>query len=367
MDFIDLKAQQKLIRDRIDRGIANVLDSGQYILGKEVETLEERLKEFSGSSNCIGVASGTDALLLALMALDIGAGDEVITSPFTYFATAESISLLGAKPVFVDIDPLTFNIDEEKIEAKINQKTKAIMPISLFGQCSHMDKINSLAASYGLPVIEDAAQSFGSKYKEKRSCNISTIGCTSFFPSKPLGGYGDSGACFTNDDKLAEKIRKLSTHGQDKKYHHSLIGFNARMDTIQAAILIEKLKLFEAEISNRNKVAKRYDAKILEATKKNGIEIVVPTILKENQSVFAQYTIKTKYRERILENMSKKDIPFAINYPMPIYKQKAYQGKLSDVTCEFAEQVCSEVISLPMHPYLSEEDQDRVIKAITMT
>ena len=364
MDFIDLKKQQKLIRENIDKSIAGVLDSGQYILGKEVSVLEESLSKFSGSSNCIGVASGTDALLLALLALEIGPGDEVITSPFTYFATAESISLIGARPIFVDIDCHTFNIDEEKIEEKINANTKAIMPVSLFGQCSNMDYVNELANSNGLSVIEDAAQSFGSAYKGKKSCNLSTIGCTSFFPSKPLGGYGDSGACFTNDEELAIKIRKLSTHGQDQKYHHSLIGVNARMDTIQAAIIIEKLKLFEAEIISRQKIARNYDLKIKEKSKLKGLEITVPSISKDNESVFAQYTIKTKYRDKVIESMKKSQIPYAINYPMPIYRQKAYTSEMAKVECKNAEKICSEVISLPMHPYLTEEDQDRVIEAI---
>ncbi len=364
MEFIDLKEQQKLIRGNIDKGIANVLDSGQYILGKEVSLLENSLCEFSGSSNCIGVASGTDAILLALLALEIAPGDEVITSPFTYFATAEVITLIGAVPVFVDINPDTFNINEEKIEERISKNTRAILPVSLFGQCSNMDYINNLADSYGLFVIEDAAQSFGSKYQNIRSCNLSTIGCTSFFPSKPLGGYGDSGACFTNDDELALKIRKLSTHGQDKKYHHSLIGMNARMDTIQAAILIEKLKLFEAEIKSRQKIAKRYDSKILEYSKATGLEITTPFISEENESVFAQYTVKTKHRDRVIDSMKSHGIPFAINYPMPIHKQKAYESEFSNIEYSISEQICSEVLSLPMHPYLSEENQDKVIEAI---
>ena len=364
MEFIDLKEQQKLIRHNIDKGIASVLDSGQYILGKEVSLLEDSLCDFSGSSNCIGVASGTDALLLALLALEIGPGDEVITSPFTYFATAEVITFLGAVPVFVDINPDTFNINEEKIEEKISKKTKAILPISLFGQCSNMDYINSLADSYSLFVIEDAAQSFGSKYKNINSCNLSTIGCTSFFPSKPLGGYGDSGACFTNDEELASKIRKLSTHGQDKKYHHSLVGMNARMDTIQAAILIEKLKLFESEIKSRQKIAQRYDSKIFEYSKSKDLEITTPFISEDNESVYAQYTIKTKQRDKVIDSLKGCGIPYAINYPMPIHKQKAFESKFSHIECRISEEICSEVLSLPMHPYLSEKNQDKVIEAI---
>ncbi len=364
MDFIDLKKQQELIRNNIDKSIANVLDSGQYIMGKEISILEESLSKFSGSSNCIGVASGTDALFLALLALEIGPGDEIITSPFTYFATAESISLIGAKPVFVDIDRHTFNIDETKIEEKIGPNTRAIMPVSLFGQCSDMDFINDLANSYGLFVIEDAAQSFGSSYKSKKSCNLSTIGCTSFFPSKPLGGYGDSGACFTNDEDLAIKIRKLSTHGQDQKYHHSMIGVNARMDTLQAAIIIEKLKIFETEIESRKKVAHNYDLRIREKSKSKGFEIIVPSVSKDNESVFAQYTIKTKDRDMLIDSMKKSQIPYAINYPMPIYRQRAYKSKLESIECKNAERACTEVISLPMHPYLTEEDQDKVIEAI---
>jgi len=365
MDFIDLKEQQKLIRKNIEKGILDVLDSGQYILGKQVPLLEEALAEFCGASNCIGLSSGTDALLLALMAVEVGQGDEVITSPFSYFATAEVISLLGAKPVFVDINSSTFNIQEDKIEEKINRNTKAIMPVSLFGQCSNMDFINDLAESYNIPVIEDGAQSFGSSYKEKMSCNLSTIGCTSFFPSKPLGGYGDSGACFTNDDELAEKIRKLSTHGQDKKYHHSLKGVNARMDTIQAAILIEKLKLFKTEIVSRQKIANRYDKKILEQVQLKGLDLSIPFIQEDNKSVYAQYTIKTSSRDKVIESMTNLGIPYAINYPMPIHKQEAYK-EFSDLKIKNAEKVCSEVLSLPMHPYLSEVNQNKIIEAISI-
>ncbi|MCX7632915.1 MAG: DegT/DnrJ/EryC1/StrS family aminotransferase, partial [Turneriella sp.] len=258
MEFIDLRSQQRRIRGEIERRIARVLDHGQYILGPEVRELETALAEFCGTKHCLTVASGTDALLIALMALNIGPGDEVIVPPFSFFATAEVVALLGAKPVFADIDDKTYNLAPEKLEAAITPRTKAILPVSLYGQCADFDAINAIATKYALPVIEDAAQSFGASYKGRKSCNLSTIGCTSFFPSKPLGCYGDGGAIFTNDDALAEKMAWLRVHGQDRRYHHPLIGINGRMDTLQAAILLAKLQIFPEEITLRATIGRRY-------------------------------------------------------------------------------------------------------------
>ena len=242
--FIDLQSQYQTIKPKIDGRINNVLDHGQYILGPEVEELEKELSKFVGVKHCISASSGTDTLLMSLMALDIGYGDEVITSPFTFISTVEVIALLGAKPVFVDINPRTYNLDHHLIEEKISSKTKAIMPVSLYGQCPDFDKINAIANKHNLPVIEDAAQSFGAKYKGKRSCSLSTIGSTSFFPSKPLGCYGDGGALFTDDDEIAKSLREIRAHGQDRRYHHPRVGINGRLDTLQAAILLEKLSIF---------------------------------------------------------------------------------------------------------------------------
>lgn len=251
IEFIDLKAQQTRIKDKIDAGIQRVLAHGQYILGPEVAELEEKLADFVGAKYCITCANGTDALQIAQMALGIGPGDEVITPGFTYIATAETVALLGAKPVYVDIDPRTYNLDPTLLEAAITPRTKAIIPVSLYGQCADFDAINAIAAKYGIPVIEDAAQSFGATYKGKRSCNLTTIACTSFFPSKPLGCYGDGGAIFTNDDELAVVLRQIARHGQDRRYHHVRVGVNSRLDTLQAAILLPKLEIFEDEIQLR--------------------------------------------------------------------------------------------------------------------
>lgn len=258
IEFIDLKAQQALIKEKIDAGIQRVLEHGQYILGPEVSELEEKLAAFVGAKYCISVANGTDALQIAQMALGIGPGDEVITPGFTYIATAETVALLGAKPVYVDVDPRTYNLDTQLLEAAITPRTKAIIPVSLYGQCADFDAINVIAARHGIPVIEDAAQSFGATYKGKRSCNLATIACTSFFPSKPLGCYGDGGAIFTSDEELAKVLRQIARHGQDRRYHHIRIGVNSRLDTLQAAILLPKLEIFSSELEQREHCAQRY-------------------------------------------------------------------------------------------------------------
>ena len=350
MEFIDLKTQQAKIREDIEANIRKVLDHGQYIMGPEVLRLEERLAAYVGVKHCIGVSSGTDALLIAMMALEIGPGDEVITTPFTYFATGEMIILLGAKPVFVDIDEQTYNINPRKIEQAITAKTKAIVPVSLYGQCADFDRINSIAIKYGLPVIEDGAQSFGATYKGKKSCSLSTIGCTSFFPSKPLGGYGDSGACFTDNDELANVMRQVRVHGQDRRYHHLRIGINGRMDTIQAAILLVKLDLFKKEEQVRQALGENYSQLLRE----NCPEIITPFIEKNNTSVYAQYTIQVKNRDELQRFLKNDGIPTAVHYPVCLNKQPA--TKTNEFNLPVSESLANKAMSLPMHPYLKDSD-----------
>lgn len=358
MQFIDLKKQYKLIETDILRSIQTVLEHGQYIMGPEIGKLEGQLAEFLGVKHVIVNSSGTDALLMALLALDIEPGDEVITSPFSFFASAEVIALCQAKPVFVDIDPISYNIDASKIEAAITSKTKAIMPVSLYGQCADMETINRIAKKYGLPVIEDGAQSFGATYKGIYSGALSTVGCTSFFPSKPLGGYGDSGACFTDDDVLAEKLIEIRNHGQNVRYCHRRIGINGRMDTMQAAILIEKLKLFPDEMIMRQKVAQRYQELLSDLVR-------TPIIMPGNVSAYAQYTIEVPNRDVFQKNMQDLGIPTAIHYPVAIHQQQAlkYLGyQVGDFP--FAEKASKHVVSLPMHPYMSLEEQQTVANAV---
>lgn len=353
MEFIDLAAQQARIKDKIDTNIQAVLAHGKYILGPEVDELEEKLAAYTGAKYCISVANGTDALQIAQMALGIGFGDEVIVPGFSYIATAETPAVLGAKPVYVDIDPVTFNIDPGKIEAAITPKTKAIIPVSLYGQCPDFDAINAIAEKHNLAVIEDGAQSFGATYKGRKSGNLSTIGCTSFFPSKPLGCYGDGGAIFTNDEELAKVIRQTARHGQDKRYHHIRIGINSRLDTLQAAILLPKLELLDQEVELRNQVASRYNHLLKDS------EFVTPTIESHNISVWAQYTIRTENRSSLQATLNAADIPSAIHYPIPLNKQLAVEDRLAYLP--EGDRVADEVLSLPMHPYLTESEQDSVV------
>lgn len=358
MQFIDLRAQQGRIKADLDRRIARVLDHGQYIMGPEVAELEEQLAEYVDSRHCIGVASGTDALLVALMALGIGAGDEVITTPFTFISSGETIALLGARPVFVDIDPLSFNLDPALIEAKITPRTRAILAVSLYGQCADFDRINIVAEKHGLPVIEDGAQSFGATYREKRSCGLTTIGCTSFFPSKPLGCYGDGGACFTNDDQLAQRLRQLRVHGQDRRYNHPLIGVNARLDTLQAAILLAKFSIFPDEVERRQRIAAKYNELLSAYT-------TVPVLAPGATSVYAQYTIRVEERDRLLEHLKATGIPTAVHYPIPLHLQPAFAGYgYKPGSFPHSEQAADQVVSLPMHPYLSEAEQLRIAEAV---
>ncbi|MDH5716988.1 MAG: DegT/DnrJ/EryC1/StrS family aminotransferase [Spirochaetia bacterium] len=358
MQFIDLKTQYAKIYEDVNKRIANVLDHGQYILGPEIKEMEEKLAEYTGSKHCISAASGTDALLISLMVLNIKADEEVITTPFSFIATAEVIALLGAKPVFVDIDKQTYNIDYTKIEEKINSKTKAIMPVSLYGQCADFDEINEIANKYNLPVIEDACQSFGAVYKEKKSNALSTIGCTSFFPSKPLGCYGDGGAIFTNDDALAEKMRHIRVHGQDKRYNHPILGINGRFDSIQAAVILSKLELFKEEVILREKIGKRYSEKLQDS-------VITPFVKEHNTHVYAQYTIQVENRNKFAAKLNEKNIPTAVHYPIPLHLQPVF-SYLNEGAGSYpeAEALSQKVISLPMHPYLSEEDQDKIINAV---
>lgn len=356
IEFIDLKTQQALIKDKIDASIQRVLAHGQYILGPEVAELEEKLAAFVGAKYCISVANGTDALQIAQMALGVGPGDEVITPGFTYIATAETVALLGAKPVYVDVDPRTYNLDPRLLEAAITPRTKAIIPVSLYGQCADFDAINAIAARHGIPVIEDAAQSFGATYKGKRSCNLTTIACTSFFPSKPLGCYGDGGAIFTNDEELATVMRQIARHGQDRRYHHIRVGVNSRLDTLQAAILLPKLEIFENEIAQRQQVALQY-GRLLGAA-----QIATPFVEPNNVSAWAQYTVQVDNRDALQQELKSTGIPTAVHYPIPLNKQPA----VADVTANLpvGDAIAQQVMSLPMHPYMAIEDQEKIVAAL---
>jgi len=359
INFIDLQAQYLEYQSEIDSEVLEVFSSAQFIGGEKLNALEKNLANYTGSKHAIGCSSGTDALLLSLMALDIGYGDEVITTPFTFIATAEVIAFLGAKPIFVDIDEDSYNIDPTKIENVITDRTKAIMPVSLYGQCADMDAINDIAKKYELPVIEDACQSFGATYNGKKSCNLSTIGCTSFFPSKPLGAYGDGGAIFTNDDELATKMRMLLNHGQDERYKHKYIGINGRLDAIQAAILNVKLKHFDKEVKARDEIGTRYNDLLEDA------DVITPKIAENNSSVFAQYSIRVKNREELIDKLNSQDIPTAVHYPIALHLQEAF-ASLSYNKGDFpiSEKVSSQIMSLPMSPYLSEAQQDFIVKTI---
>ncbi len=358
MPFVDLAAQQEQISGAIRSGIERVLAHGKYILGPEVEELEARLADFCGAAHCISCANGTDALQIALMALGIGPGDEVIMPSFSYIATAEAAALLGAKPVYVDIDPLTFNLDPELLEAALTERTKAIIPVSLYGQCANFDAINAFAERHTLPVVEDAAQSFGASYKGGRSGALSTIGCTSFFPSKPLGCYGDGGAIFTSDPDLAVRLRQIARHGQDRRYHHIRIGVNSRLDTLQAAILLPKLDIFADELEQRDRVAGLYRAALADA----GV-LALPHIAEGNVSAWAQFTVRVADRASVQEALQKRGIPTAVHYPLPLARQPAvadpHAGPLPH-----SEQAAAEVLSLPMHPYMTCDDVERVASAV---
>ena len=357
MEFIDLKSQYQRLKSEIDAGIHRVLDHGKYILGPEVAELEEKLAAYTGAKHCITVANGTDALQIAQMALGIGFGDEVITPGFTYIATAETVALLGAKPVYVDIDARTYNLNSQLLDAAITPRTKAIIPVSLYGQCADFDTINAIAARHKIPVIEDAAQSFGANYKGRKSCNLSTIACASFFPSKPLGCYGDGGAIFTNDDELAKVMRQISRHGQDRRYHHIRVGVNSRLDTIQAAILLPKLGVLDDEIAQRHHVAQTYTRLLNEF----GVHST-PFIEPHNTCAWAQYTIRIKNRDTVQELLKQSGIPTAVHYPIPINKQPAVAD--TSFKLPVGDEVAGQVMSLPMYPGLAVTDQILIAEAL---
>lgn len=357
INFIDLQSQYKKYKDEIDNEIKEVLDSSGYIMGPKVIELENNLSNFVGCKHAIACSSGTDALILALMAIDIKPDDEIITTPFTFIATAETIAFLGAKPVFVDIDEKTYNINTSQIEAKITSKTKAIIPVSLFGQISDMDEINNIAKKHNIKVIEDAAQSFGAEYKGKKSCNLSDIACTSFFPAKPLGCYGDGGAVFTNDDTIAQKIRIILNHGQTRRYVHSHIGINGRLDAIQAGVLNVKLKYYTDEVNKRQVIANRYNSELK--------DVVAPFVSEDNLSVWAQYCIRVNNRDEMLKKCENNNVPTGVYYPIPLHLQEVFEYLgYNEGDFPIAEKVSKDIMALPMSPFLTQEEQNYIIEVI---
>ena len=354
--FIDLQSQYQSYKQEIDSAIHAVLDTSQYIMGPAVKELELNLAKYTGAKHAVACASGTDALLIALLAIGIKPGDEIITTPFTFISSSEVISQLGAVPVFVDIEEDTYNINANKIEDKITNRTKAIIPVSLYGQTADMDLINEIASRNNLLVIEDAAQSFGAFYKGNKSCNLSQIGCTSFFPSKPLGCYGDGGALFTSDDEFAEKARIFLAHGSKKRYVHEVIGLNGRIDTIQAAIVGVKLKYFDDEVQKRESIGNRYINLLKDK------QLKLPVIREGRTSVFAQFTVQSDKRDKLMQLLNENDVPTAIHYPTPLHLQKCYQSlnyKVGDFP--ISEKASKEVFSLPMSPFLTEKQQDFIV------
>jgi UDP-2-acetamido-2-deoxy-ribo-hexuluronate aminotransferase len=356
MDFIDLKAQYAALRDGVNARIQRVLDHGQYVMGPEVREMEEQLERYTGARHCVSVASGTEALLIALMALEVKPGDEVITTPFTFAAPAEMIALLGATPVYVDVEEDTANIDAARIEAAITPRTRAILPVSLYGQPADMDAINAVAARHRLPVIEDAAQSFGATCQGRRSGHLSAIGCTSFFPSKPLGCYGDGGAIFTDEDALARAMREIRVHGQAQRYRHTRIGVGGRMDTIQCAVVLAKLERFGWELERRAAIGARYDALLPPA-------VGTLKIRPGRSSVYAQYTVRAKNRDALAAALKAQGIPTAVHYPLALHQQPAYARDRA-ASFPVAEALAREVISLPMHADLDSATQDRIVAAV---
>lgn len=358
--FVDLKKQYQSLKPAVDARIQAVLDHGQFIMGPEVKELEDKLAARTGAKHCITVASGTEALLIALMALDVKPGDEVITTSFSFIATAEVIALLGARPVFADIEADTCNLDPSKVEQLITPRTRAILPVSLYGQPSAMDEINAIAARHGLAVIEDAAQSFGATYKNRESCNLSTIGCTSFFPSKPLGCYGDGGAIFTSDEKLAGAMREIRVHGQSQRYVHTRIGVGGRMDTIQCAVVLAKLERFEWEIKQRQAVGARYE-ELIESLSES---IKVVRVRPDRTSAYAQFTVLVHARDRVQKHLAAAGVPTAVHYPIPMHKQPAYIERCTLGDLAISERLSDQVMSLPMHADLDSATQNRIVEAL---
>ncbi|MBT7118117.1 MAG: DegT/DnrJ/EryC1/StrS family aminotransferase [Campylobacteraceae bacterium] len=360
IDFANLKYQYKLYKSEIDTAIHNVLDKSNYIMGEEVTRLEKNLEEFTGSKHAITCSSGTDALLLAMMTLDIKPGDEIITTPFTFIATAETIALMGAIPVFVDIDEKTYNINPELIEEKITSKTKAIILVSLYGQPSDMNAIKTIATKYNLKVIIDGAQSFGSTYNGIKDTALGDISTTSFFPAKPLGCFGDGGAVFTNNEELALKMKSLRVHGQSKRYHHKYIGMGGRMDTIQCAIVDVKLKYYAKDLKLRQEVASKYTNAL-----KNKLNIVLPYVNPNTTSAFAQYSVRVKNRDEIQAKLKENGIPTAVHYPMPLHLQECFEYlgyKKGDFP--ISEVVSDEIMSLPMNPYIKDEEIKYIVERL---
>lgn len=358
MDFIDLQSQYQALKPQIDAAIQRVLDHGQYILGPEVAQAEAALAEFTGVAHCITVASGTEALLIALMALDLAPGDEVITTPFSFAATVEVIVLLGGVPVFVDVEPDTGLIDAARIEAAITPRTRALMPVSLYGQVPDMAAIAAIAQRHDLPVIEDAAQSFGARYQGRRSGSLSTFGCTSFFPSKPLGCYGDGGALFTDDAALAQAAREIRVHGQSQRYTHTRLGVGGRMDTLQCAVLLAKLPRLPWELARRRALAARYQQGLA------GLNLGLLAERPDREGVFGQYTVRVAGRAELQVALQARGVPTAVHYPRPLHQQPAYARFAPAQGCPVSEQLAGSVMSLPMSPDLTEADQDRVIRAL---
>ena len=360
MQFTDLKAQYAALKADIDARIHRVLDHGQYIMGPEVKEMEAALAGRTGAPHCVAVASGTEALLIALMAIGLKPGDEVITTPFTFAATAEVIVLLGGVPVYVDIERDTCNIDASLIEAKVTPRTKAIMPVSLYGQVADMAAINDIAARHGLVVIEDAAQSFGATYQSKQSCNVSTIACTSFFPSKPLGCYGDGGALFTSDAAIAQAAREIRVHGQSGRYHHTRVGVGGRMDTLQCAVVLAKLERFDWEIARRLALGDRYARLIRES----GAPVQLLAVRPDRDCVWAQYTVMVDHRPAVQAALQAAGIPTAVHYPKPMHHQPAYANGCCPDCNPHSTAAAQRVLSLPMSADLTESDQDRVVAAL---
>lgn len=361
IEFIDLKAQYAALKASVDARIRAVLDHGQFIMGPEVGEMETRLSHYVGGAECISVSSGTEALLIALMAVGVGPGDEVITTPFTFAATAEVIALVGATPVFVDIEPDTCNIDVRLVAAAITERTRAIMPVSLYGQTADMAELNELVADHGnIVVIEDGAQSFGATYRGAQSCNLSRIGCTSFFPSKPLGCYGDGGAIFTDDTELATAMRQIRVHGQERRYYHTRVGVGGRMDTIQAAVILAKLERFQWEVEQRIAIGQRYLDMLAGV---NSVQL--PVVRPDRSCVWAQFTLQVADREAVVAALKAQGIPTAVHYPIPLHLQPAYRDlcRISG-SLQHAETVAGRVFSLPMHPYLDEATQRTIVAAL---
>lgn len=358
MEFIDLKTQYATYRDEIDSRMRAVLEHGRFIMGPEIAECEAALNDYCGTRHCISVSSGTASLEIALRALGIGPGDEVVTVPFTWISSAEVIPLVGATPVFVDIEPVSFNMDLEQLESAITPRTKAILPVCLFGQLPDMERLNAIASRHNIAVIEDAAQSFGATQSGKKSCNTSTIGSTSFFPAKPLGCFGDGGALFTNDDELAERMRAIRTHGGTQRHHHTLVGTNGRFDTLQAAVILAKLPHFEDEVQARGQIGARLSEALRDVC-------VVPEVIAGNTHVYAQYTVRLTDRDRVAAELKQKGIPTAVYYPKCLHEQPVF-ADLGYRWGDFpvSEQASREVLSLPMHPFLTESHQDQIVNAV---